>query len=274
MPEADDAVEMVMVDGVSLAVRRSGHGSPVICLTALGHDAEDYGPLVDRLGDRFELIRIEWPGHGRSAGDAQPADARRYAQLLAGVLEMLDVSAPILIGNSIGGAAALIHTASGGPVRGLVLCNSGGLVKVSADVAALCRLFSSVFAAGARGAPWYPALFAAYYRLVLPSPAAAIQRRRIIARAREIAGVLSEGWASFGRADADLSSQAAAVTVPVWVAWARRDRVIPLSRCRDSIARFPDARLTLFDGGHTAFLEDPDAFADAFAAFAADLPAR
>lgn len=261
----------VLVDGVDLAVVRTGRGPPVVCLAALGHDADDYAPLAQRLGDSFEFIRLEWPGHGRSGQDAKPVSAQRYAALLAGALAALQVPAPILIGNSIGGAAALIHAASGAGVRGLVLCNSGGLVRVTWDVAALCRVFSGMFAAGARGAAWYPPLFAAYYRLVLPAAAAAGQRRRIVGRAREVARLLAEGWASFGRPDADLSDLASTVRAPTWVAWARRDRVIPLARCRAAIDRLPQARLTLFEGGHSAFLEDPDAFAEAFAAFAGGL---
>lgn len=261
----------VHVDGVDLAVSRAGAGLPVVCLTAIGHDAHDFDALVQRLGDRFEFIRLEWPGHGGSGPDAAPASAARYADLLSGAIAALGIERPVLIGNSIGGAAALIH-ASRAPVRGLVMCNSGGLVKVGADVRALCGAFSAFFAAGARGAWWYPALFARYYRLVLPAKAAKVQRTRIIARCREVAGVLSQAWASFGRPEADLGDLAAGLRVPVWVAWARGDRVIPLSRCRATLARIPSANLTLFDGGHSAFLEDPDAFAAGFEVFAASLP--
>jgi len=263
--------ERIDVDRVALAVTRYGSGAAVVCLTAIGHDAQDFAPLAERIGDRFELICVEWPGHGDSGADREPASAARYAQLLDGTLRALGLESPIVIGNSIGGAAA-IRYASNHPVRALVLCDSGGLVEVTRTVARFCRLFERFFAAGARGAGWYPRAFAWYYRLVLPAPAAAAQRDRIVARARTLAPTLRDAWASFGRPDADVRDVAAALDVPIWVAWARRDRVIPLAACRPAIARLRRARVDTFDAGHAAFLEQPDAFARGFVAFAASLP--
>jgi pimeloyl-ACP methyl ester carboxylesterase len=55
----------------------------------------------------------------------------------------------------------------------------------------------------------------------------------------------------------------------VWFAWARGDRVIPLELCKPSIARMRDARLSLFDRRHSAFLQQPEAFAQGLLAFMA-----
>ena len=266
-----DVQQMIRIDGVELCVERKGRGEPVLCLTAIGHDARDFDPLVDLLADRFEFIRAEWPRHGRSGPDAKPVSAARYAELLDRLVPALNLDNPILIGNSIGGAAALIY-ASTHPVRGLVLCNSGGLVEFGPDVARFCRLFERFFAAGARGAFWFGPLFALYYRMVLPTRAAAAQRRRIVAAGYRLAPLLREGWASFGRAEAYLGSLVERLDVPVWIAWAKRDKIIPLHRCRPTIARFRHATLSTFDAGHAAFLEQPEAFAQAFAAFAKRLP--
>ena len=153
------------------------------------------------------------------------------------------------------------------PVRGLVLCDAGGLVEVNRTVAAFCALFERFFAAGERGAWWYPRAFAAYYRLVLPRPEAAAQRRRIVARARALSSVLREAWASFGTPGADIRDLAANLDIPIWIAWARRDRVIPLRSCRPAIDRMRHATLDTFDAGHTPFLEQPAAFARGFVAF-------
>lgn len=264
--------QMVRVDDVELCVDRKGRGEPVLCLTAIGHDAEDFGPLADLLGDRFEFVRLEWPGHGRSGPDTKPVSAARYAELLDRLVPALNLEKPIVIGNSIGGAAGLIY-ASRHPVRGLVLCNSGGLVEFSPAVARICRLFERFFAGGERGAFWYGPLFALYYRMVLPAPAAAAQRRKIAAAGYRLAPLLREGWASFGRREAYLGSLVEPLDVPVWIAWARRDKIIPFARCRPTIARFRQVRLSTFDAGHSAFLEQPEAFAREFAAFAETLPA-
>ncbi|MGA7071272.1 alpha/beta fold hydrolase [Bradyrhizobium sp.] len=263
---------MIRIDDVELCVERKGRGEPVLCLTALGHDAHDFDPLADLLADRFEFVRVEWPGHGRSGPDTKPVSAARYAELLDRLVPALNLENPVVIGNSIGGAAGLIY-ASSHPVRGLVLCNSGGLVEFSPEVARFCRLFARFFAAGERRAFWYGPLFALYYRMVLPTRQAAAQRRRIVAAGYRLAPLLRQGWASFGRPEAYLGPLAESLDVPVWVSWARRDKIIPLDRCRPTIARFRHGRLSTFDAGHSAFLEQPEAFAREFVVFADDLAA-
>jgi pimeloyl-ACP methyl ester carboxylesterase len=255
------------VEGVRLAVDRVGQGRPVVCLSSICHDAHDFDALAGRLGDRFEFIRIEWPGHGRSGPDARPASATRYAELVVAVLDQLGLERPLLIGNSIGGATA-IQVAAARPVAGLVLCDSGGLVPVGATVRRVSRIMASFFAAGEARAWWFRFAFALYYRVVLPSPAARAQRARIIAGAYATARSAREAWQSFSRPEADTRAKAAALSVPVWVAWGRRDWATPLSFCRAGIEAIPGVELTLFEGGHSPFLEQPDAFAPAFTAFA------
>ncbi|HEX7761157.1 MAG TPA: alpha/beta hydrolase [Caulobacteraceae bacterium] len=269
----------IEVDGVTLAYDRQGAGPPVVCVSAISHGARDFDALAQRIGQRFEVIRLDWPGHGRSGDDAQPASAARYGALLAGALDQLGVSEPILIGNSIGGAASItaasILAAKGRPVRALVLCDSGGLGPVDATITRFCNAFAGFFAAGERGAWWFKAAFAAYYRfLVLPQPAAADQRRRIVAAAYETAGVLRQAWQSFGRPEADQSAVLQGLGLPIWFAWAAQDRVLPLAFCKAAIEATPGATLTTFTAGHAAFLEQPDAFAQAFLAFADTLGAR
>lgn len=180
------AAGLFEVDGVSLYVERRGRGRQVVCLSAVGHDAHDFDPLIERLADRFEFITVEWPGHGRSGPDTQPTSASRYAALLERLAPALQLDDPIIIGNSIGGAVSLIY-ASKHSVRGLVLCNSGGLVELTPFVTRLIKFFAAFFAAGARGAWWYGPAFTLYYKTVLPDRAAAAQRRKMIANRRRIA---------------------------------------------------------------------------------------
>jgi pimeloyl-ACP methyl ester carboxylesterase len=266
-----EGAAMIEVDGVALAVAREGRGVPVVCLHAIAHGGGDYAAFAERMAGGFEVIRLDWPGHGRSGEDHRPLSPARYAELLAGLLAKLEIERPILIGCSIGGAAAMLYARTH-PVRGLVLCDPGGLVEANATTRRFCAMFVKWFAAGERGAWWFGAAYGAYYRLlVLPGPAAAAQRRRIVACGYELAGKLRAAWTGFGGPDADIREVAWSLDVPVWFAWARNDRVIPLSVCRPAIDRMRRATVTRFAGGHAAFLEQPDAFAEGFAAFARDL---
>ncbi len=265
---------MVEADGARIAVARWGAGPPVVCLHATGHGARDFEALAQRIGDRFEVIALDWPGQGRSGDDARaPASARRYAELLGIVLKTLGLANPIIVGNSIGGAAAMIYAARA-PVRALVLCDPGGLVAVDATVRRFTGAFAAFFRAGARRAWWFHWAFALYYSRVLPSPAARDQRRRIVAAADELAPVLAQSWTSFGEPDADIRGLAASLDVPAWFAWAKGDKVIPLARCRPAIDAMRRAGITEFPGGHAAFLEQPDAFVEGFEAFVASLPVQ
>jgi pimeloyl-ACP methyl ester carboxylesterase len=257
------------IDGVRLAVDRVGRGRPVVCLSSICHDAHDFDALADRLGDRFKFIRIEWPGHGRSGPDTRPASAERYAELVAATLDELGVERPLVIGNSIGGATA-IQVATARPVAGVVLSTAAAScewMRRFGASAASWRAFSRP-ARLARGGLAPPSRFTTAWscrdpprtpngRASLPAP--------MIPRT---AGRAREAWLSFARPEADLRAKAAALAMPVWVAWGRRDWATPLSLCRAGIEAIPGVELTLFEGGHSPFLEQPDAFAPAFAAFA------
>lgn len=264
----------VVVDGVTLAYDRQGAGPPVVCLSAIQHGARDFEAFAERVRDRFEVIRLDWPGHGRSGEDAQSASAARYGDLVAGFLRALGIDAPILVGCSIGGAAAIrvaaIGRAESRPARALVLCDAGGLAAVTPMVTRATGVMARFFAAGERGAAWFDAAFAAYYRLlVLPQSEAAAQRRRIVASARATAKVARQAWESFGRPEADQVAVLQGLGLPVWAAWARDDRVIPLALVRAALDATPGAEIASFHAGHAAFLEQPDAFAAGFLDFVA-----
>ena len=259
------------VDGVRLAYDDEGEGPVVLCLHSIAHGASDYAPLRARLGERFRVVALDWPGHGRSDEDRVPASAARYAEIVERFADALGLRGVAVIGNSIGGAVA-IRLAARRPdlVRALVLADAGGLDRVDLTVRLASRAMARFFAAGARGARWYPRAFALYYGAVLSAPAASAQRARIVAASREMAPRLAEAWRSFGQPDADLRALAARLACPVLVAWAKRDRVLLLRRSRPAIRRIAGARLELFPGGHAPFLECPDEFARVLEGFLAD----
>jgi len=262
----------VVVDGVRLAYDDEGSGPVLVCLHAVGHGARDFERLRARLSPRYRVIALDWPGQGRSGDDRVPASAARYADLLAGFVHALRLDELVVLGNSIGGAAAIQFAAKHvRETRALVLVDSGGLDEVGTLVRFATRRMAAFFAAGARGARWFPWAFRRYYGLVLPRPAARAQRERIIAAAPEIAPILVEAWRSFGEPSADVRALAASLSCPVLVAWAKQDRVVQLSRNRPAIERIPHARLEVFPGGHSPFLECPDEFESSLETFLAEV---
>jgi 4,5:9,10-diseco-3-hydroxy-5,9,17-trioxoandrosta-1(10),2-diene-4-oate hydrolase len=266
---APEPVTWIDVGGTRLAVMRRGTGAPVLCLHAIGHGACDFEALAARIGADFEVIAPDWPAQGRSPDDGVAPDAAHYAALIGPIMDALRLERAILLGNSIGGAGALRFAADHPErVRALVLCNAGGLAAPSAVVRFLIGRFVAFFRAGENGKRWFRRGFRLYYSRVLRAAPARTQRERIVASAYEIARPLRQAWESFARPQADTRDLVPKVACPVWLAWAKDDSIIPWSGSKKAAARFADARVQLFRGGHAAFLEDPDRFAAGFLDFA------
>jgi pimeloyl-ACP methyl ester carboxylesterase len=176
-------------------------------------------------------------------------------------MDNLQIRSAVLLGNSIGGATA-VRYAHMHPdrVQALVLCDSGGLQTSSAAGRIFVGAFVQFFAAGRRGASSYQWAFDKYYQRVLIKKPAQQQRERIVRSAYETAPILEQAWKSFGRPEENLNPILPEIQCPVLIAWPKNDFVVPLKETQSAFQRFPNHRLEVFDGGHAAFLEDPDHF--------------
>lgn len=268
---------MYGVFGVALAVHDSdpsGCKPAIVCLHAIGQGGGDFAELERALGAHYRFITIDWPRHGYSGNDSKPVSALRYAMLLEGLLDQLGLDRMVLLGNSIGGAAAIRYAARHpGRVPALVLANPGGLDNGASDW--LRRLYIGNmmrhFASGVRQEPRFARWFASYYNEVLIRPAAQTHKEAIIAAGYEMAPVLLEAWDSFRQPEANLVPHLARLTMPVLVTWARRDRIVRWERNRAAIAQLPNGHVEMFNAGHAPFLETPDAFSRTLTAFLATL---
>ncbi len=273
MTMAYQSKRFIQSGDVELAVREHGKGAPVLCLHATGHGARDFDRFAAHVGDRFRVIALDWPGQGKSPPLTRPASAQVYAALIDDATRAMGLERYTLLGNSIGGAAAIIH-AAGRPeqLRGLVLCNPGGLQPVNVIARLYCRALARQFARGERSDPRFGPWFARYYRRILRTPAAHWRRDEIVAEGYACAGVLRQAWDSFAEPAADIRDLPAQIACPVLYAWAKGDQAVSWSRSAKAARRAPNAEVILFDGGHAAFLEQPEAFVMAFERFAARLP--
>jgi 4,5:9,10-diseco-3-hydroxy-5,9,17-trioxoandrosta-1(10),2-diene-4-oate hydrolase len=268
---AADTEELIEAAGAEIAVKCWGRGQPILCLHAAGHGSADFELMAERLQDEFEIIALDLPGHGRSPRDGVGPGAERWADILEGAVEALYLERPILMGNGLGGAAALMAAARRPTTyAGLVLCNAPGLARMGPMEKLACKGAARVFEAGERGAPWFAPAFETVYRQVLTGAPARDQRRRIVAAAGETAPLLAQAWRDMGRTCADLTPLAERVKVPTWIAWAKGDRFMSWRANRDATRLFRKACATGFRGGRAPFLEDPDAFAETFRRLAAE----
>lgn len=261
------------VHDVDLAVhdRDPTSENPVlVCLHAIGHGGGDFARVEEAQSPRFRVISVDWPGQGYSGDDTIAASAIRYAELLEALLDRLGVRRAVLLGNSIGGAASVRYAAAHPDrVRALILANPGGFDPRASSFFGKLFIGNFVrrFKRGAARDASFAAWFARYYEGILKAPAAAARKAAIVAAGYESAPVLAQAWDSFRQEDANLAPLLARLTMPVLVTWAKQDAIITWSGSRKSIARLENAKVVFFDAGHSAFLEQPDAFNAELASF-------
>jgi pimeloyl-ACP methyl ester carboxylesterase len=110
-------------NGLRLQYLRTGDAKPqVVLLHGLLGSGACWTPLARALEGDFDVVMPDARGHG---GSSAPRRGYRYDDLAndaVGLLRGLGLSAPILIGHSMGGmTAAVVASRGGGLLRGLVL---------------------------------------------------------------------------------------------------------------------------------------------------------
>ena len=94
----------IPVQGSTLAADETGDGTPVVLLHAGVGDSRMWDPVIERLENRYRLIRYDVRGYGRSPAPTAPFST--LADLLA-VLDYFGLDRAHLVGCSMGGQAAM-----------------------------------------------------------------------------------------------------------------------------------------------------------------------
>ena len=264
----------IIIDGVSIAYTDEGIGTPVVCLHATAQGGRDFHHFRDRILKHggYRLIVLDWAGHGRSASDKQAFSAIRCEEVLTQFLQQLNITKPLIIGNSIGGATALRYAAKhSDKVQAVIACNPGGLAPVNAIAKVFCSVMASIAGLGERKSAFFKPIFSLLCAALLRTLAAREQRQRIIEAGYDNATVMRQAWHSFRQPDGDIRPLLSAIQCPVLFAWAKDDNIVALSASKAAIATVANHKLKLFTGGHAAFLESPDEFFAEFVSFSQDL---
>jgi pimeloyl-ACP methyl ester carboxylesterase len=235
-----------------------GSGTPIVLLHATTHDHRDFDQVAQALSATHRTIAVDWPGHGSSdPATGRFASAMGFAEVLAEVIEELDLSRMVLIGNSVGGyAAARLSLDQPERVAGLVLVNSGGFIEQNL----LTRIFCQALGRPAIARRVLPRLVRGYMKPRNPFDrtvtARAVAMAGSVAGARVAAGL----WRSFTAPDYDLRAQGARLDGRVLLVWGAKDTVLPMRAARQTQQAIPAATLHTFDTGHVVFASDPVGF--------------
>jgi pimeloyl-ACP methyl ester carboxylesterase len=115
--------ETIPVPGGHLAHARAGTGPAVVFLHGGALDMRMWAQHVPALAVDHTVVRLDARGHGRSS---TPSDPFRQCDDVAAAICALDLGPAVLVGVSMGAAAA-VDTALEHPdlVRGIVACSAG-----------------------------------------------------------------------------------------------------------------------------------------------------
>ena len=240
-----------------VAIHSTGSGPSVVLLHANGGSHHDFDGVIDFLAKYATVYAVDWPGHGDSEVTTEPG-ACAFADLLPRILESLGRGPYTLIGNSVGGFAA-IRTAARHPhlVSNLVLINPGGFTPRWPTTFLACRLFG-----WDRFAPFAMRLLPRLYLRRRTANVDAIRTAVAIASQSEAKSqAFAKVWRSFTDKNHGASQDAVNVDVPVLLLWGTQDPVLPwLIDGRRARKLLRHAQVVKLQCGHQAFAEMPDQF--------------
>jgi pimeloyl-ACP methyl ester carboxylesterase len=102
------STQMVKADGVQVATRSCGSGSPLVLLNRFRGTMDNWDPaLLMSLARQRRVIAFDSMGIGESTGDTPPS-VERMADFAAAIVRTLDVGPADILGWSIGGFVAQV----------------------------------------------------------------------------------------------------------------------------------------------------------------------
>ena len=220
------------------------------------------------IAEHYLTVLMDLPGYGKSA--SRPPTGHFFtiaADALAGLLDQLGIGKTHLIGNSLGGGAALRFALNYPDLVGrLVLMGPGGLtmnVLTPDPTEGVRRLMEF-------GAPPGPsrAKMEAFLRVMvhdqqLITDELVDERYAVASQPEAVAAMVAMGASFFGAhaEDGMLWREAHRVKHEVLLIWGREDRVNPLDGALIALKQLRRAQLHVFGGcGHWAQLEKFDEF--------------
>jgi pimeloyl-ACP methyl ester carboxylesterase len=250
-----------------LAYERHGSGEPLVLLHGVTHRRQIWYPVLDDLVDTREVFLVDLPGHGQSPpfalGGLSVKDAlrREFEEFLREV----GLDRPHVAGNSLGGLVAL-HAGVNGHARSVTALSPAGFWRDEADFAYTRRFFLGLLALADRLGPG--AERAARNRMVrqvvyssLMAHPARVPIDHVIGDVR--AFMYARPTLRTMLAAAEPFTEVVPRDVPVTVAWAGRDLVLPRWQAETARRRLPQAGHVMLRGvGHVPMFDNPRLVAD------------
>ena len=112
-------------NGINLRyLRTGGTKPPVVLLHGLTGSGACWTPLARALQDEYDVVMPDARGHGDSSAPMHGYRYEDHASDVVGLIRGLGLSAPVLLGHSMGGmTAAVVASQLGRAMRGVILAD-------------------------------------------------------------------------------------------------------------------------------------------------------
>ncbi len=261
-----------------IAYSDEGSGPLVVMVPGLGDLKEEYrflAPAVAAAG--YRVVTMDLRGHGRSSVGWTDYTSAALGSDIVALLDRLAAGPAILVGTSMGAAAAAWAAAEApAEVGGLVLI--GPFVRDTLPQSRLQGLLMKLMIKAAFAGPWARAAWGRYYDSLYqtrkPDDFAAY-RAALMANLGE-PGRLAATRAMMNASKADVAARLHEVRAPTLVVMGSKDPDFPdASAEAGTVAELLGGTIAMVEGaGHYPHAEMPEATAPAVLAFLAERAAR
>lgn len=241
----------INVNGIELAYRRLGKGSPMVLIHGYPLDHSIWDGVASLLENDFDLILPDLRGFGGSSTVDTPYSMGDIANDLASLLDFLGIEKASFAGHSMGGYVALAFAkAYPNRVNGLALVSSQAAGDTPERKEGRYKTAADVVEKGV-------AMVAATMTEKLSADPQVRDNLQPLIQKQSIAGVVGALKAMAERED--LTSFAASFDRPLVLIHGDSDELIPVDRAREIKFLLPPALLFELSGaGHMPMMEMPD----------------
>ncbi len=251
-------MDHIEVDGLRIGFERAGSGPPLVLLHGAFSDRRAWRRQLDDLADAFTVIAWDAPGCGHSSDPPETFRLPDYADVLAGLIDALELGRPHVLGLSFGGGLALeLYRRHPHVPASLILASAyAGWAGSLPEHEVQARLARSLRDAERPPEEWVEEYLPGLFTDGVPQETIdGFVEMMLDTRPAGMLPMLR------GFAEADLRDVLPRIEVPTLLLYGDADLRSPLPVAEALHARIPGSRLVVMPGvGHGSNLEAPDTF--------------
>lgn len=121
-----------------------GPDPPFLFLHGTGCDTADWMKTIQAIEGTCQIISVDFRGHGQSSVSRQPFTLQDLSNDVVALVNHLKISAPILVGRSLGGMVAMDVAQKGLKTSGLILLEGWTRLGLSSSAFNVNRVHGSL----------------------------------------------------------------------------------------------------------------------------------